>query len=80
MKRRIYVNEIGYRIGEDHQNAKLSDAQVEALIIDRGPEDAPTMSYAKLAKRYGISKSGARDIIKGNRRCQFKLNWKEVDK
>lgn len=66
----IATNEKGYRIGQDHPNAKLTDIEVAALIRDRGPEDAPTMSLSQLAKRYGLSKSGVKGIIDGNRRGQ----------
>lgn len=69
-KQYIATNEKGYRIGQDHPNAKLTDIEVAALIRDRGPEDAPTMSLSQLAKRYGLSKSGVKGIIDGNRRGQ----------
>ncbi|WP_211091311.1 hypothetical protein [Pseudothauera rhizosphaerae] len=46
----------------------LTDAEVDQLIKDRGPEEAPKMSYAKLAERYGVSKSCVRDILSGRRR------------
>jgi hypothetical protein len=69
-RRYVATNERGYRIGQDHHKAVLTDIEVEALVRDRGPDDAPLMSYSQLAVRYGISKSGARDIIKGNRRGQ----------
>ncbi|MDR0439468.1 MAG: hypothetical protein LBI59_00570 [Candidatus Accumulibacter sp.] len=68
MKRLVSVNEKGLRVGQDHPQAKLSDLEVEALIRDRGPEDAPLLSYGKLARKYGISKSGVRDILTGRRR------------
>lgn len=80
MKRRVYFNEIGYRVGESHHNAKLTDIEVDALIRDRGPEDAPTMSLSQLAKRYGLSKSGVKGILDGNRRGQLKTFWKDVEK
>lgn len=70
VKRYIATNEKGYRIGQDHPNSKLTDIEVAALIRDRGPEDAPTMSLSQLAKRYGLSKSGVKGIIDGNRRGQ----------
>jgi len=69
-KQYIATNENGYRIGQDHPNAKLTDIEVAALIRDRGPDDAPTMSLSQLAKRYGLSKSGVKGIIDGNRRGQ----------
>ena len=62
MKTQKYVatNDRGYRVGQDHPNAKLTDVEVAALIRDRGPEEAPTMSLSQLAKRYGLSKSGVK--------------------
>lgn len=66
----IATNEKGYRIGQDHPNAKLTDIEVAALIRDRGPEGAPTMSLAKLADKYGMSKSGVKGIVDANRRSQ----------
>ena len=69
---KIYIatNDRGYRIGQDHPNSKLTNIEVDALIRDRGPEDAPTMSLSQLAKLYGLSKSGVKGIIDGNRRGQ----------
>lgn len=75
----IATNDRGLRVGQDHPNSKLSDVEVEALLRDRGPEDAPLMSYLQLAKKYGISKSGARHIIKGDRRCQSKRFVKKLE-
>jgi hypothetical protein len=71
MKTLIRVNERGLRIGESHPNAKLSDADVERMIADRGPDGAPTMSLAALAARYGLSKSGVKGILDGRRRGQI---------
>jgi hypothetical protein len=67
---KVMVNERGQRIGEGHGRAVLSDGEVELLLHDRGPEDAPTMSYTQLARKYRISKSSVRDIITGRRRGQ----------
>lgn len=70
---RVAVNERGQRIGQGHPQAKLSDAEVEQLLADRGPKHAPAMSYGQLALRYGISKASVRDIVKGRRRGQTGL-------
>ena len=67
---RVMVNERGQRIGEGHRRAVLSDDEVEHLLKDRGPEDAPKMSYTQLARKYRISKSSVRDIVTGRRRGQ----------
>ena len=64
------VNERGQRIGEGHRRAVLTDAEVDQLLEDRGPEDAPKRSYAQLARKWKISKSSVRDICKGRRRGQ----------
>lgn len=66
----VMVNERGQRIGEGHRRAVLTDAEVEQLLEDRGPEDAPKRSYAQLAQKWKISKSSVRDICKGRRRGQ----------
>lgn len=68
----VSVNEQGRRIGQDHPRGKLTDAEVESLIRDRGPEEAPEMSYSELATKWGISKSGVRDLLTGRRRGQAK--------
>jgi hypothetical protein len=52
----------GYRIGESHQNAKLSDAQVEAI---RGEYKPYVIGYETLARKYGCGISTVRDIVQG---------------
>ena len=80
-KQYIATNEKGYRIGQDHPNAKLTDIEVLALIRDRGPEDAPIMSLSQLAAKYGLSKSGVKGILDGRRRGQpQRLVKKDVTK
>lgn len=64
------VNERGQRIGEGHRRAVLTDAEVDQLLEDRGPEDAPKRSYSQLARKWKISKSSVRDICTGRRRGQ----------
>lgn len=64
------VNERGQRIGEGHRRAVLTDAEVDQLLEDRGPEDAPKRSYSQLAMKWKISKSSVRDICTGRRRGQ----------
>lgn len=31
-RRKVGVNELGLRVGQDHQNAKLTDAEIELLL------------------------------------------------
>lgn len=59
---------MAYRVGEAHPGAVLTDAEVDRMLEDRGPDHAPKMSYRQLAAKYGVSKSCVRDIITGSRR------------
>lgn len=68
----VAIGDNGYRIGQSHPKAVLSDVEVEALVCDRGPDDSPLMSYTQLATKYGISKSSVRDIVTGRRRGRAK--------
>jgi hypothetical protein len=70
----VHTNERGLRIGESHPRAKLTDKEVEQLIADRGPEDAPLMSLSALAARYGMSKSGVKGILDGKARGQIGMH------
>ena len=58
----------GYRVGESHPGSVLTDAEVDQMIEDRGPDESPRMSYSELAEKYHVSKSCVRDIITGSRR------------
>ncbi len=51
-------NHRGYRVGEGHQRAKLSDAQVRAMrkLHEQG------LGYRKLSREFGCGESTARDI------------------
>lgn len=78
MKRMVRVNENGKRIGQYHPNAKLTDEQIEQLIIDRGPVDAPSMTLSELGRKWGLSKSGVKGILDGRNRGQLGW-WVEMD-
>lgn len=71
MVRLVWFNEIGRRIGEGHQRAKLSDADVDQILAlhDAG------LGYARIAKKFdhlpgGIAKSTVADICSGRIRGQ----------
>lgn len=66
MKTWVRVNEDGRRIGESHPQAVLSDVEVDALLAER--DAGATLS--KLARRWGLSKSGVKGIVDGRRRGQ----------
>ena len=74
MKRIVWVNDRGLRVGEDHQNARLTNAEVDLLLALR--DDG--WSYRQLALKFEISKSGVRKICKGQTRCQASALSKTV--
>lgn len=74
VRRVVAVNERGIRLGEDHQRAKLTNAEVD--LIRELHEDG--MSYAMLAAKFGVSKSSIADICRYRRRAQIPTAWREV--
>ena len=74
MRKQIGINERGLRVGEDHQNAKLTDAEVE-LIRELHGEG---MSYKTLAMKFDVSKSLIRYIVQFKRRGQVATTWRTV--
>jgi hypothetical protein len=65
-RRVVKVNEAGLRIGEDHHHAKLSDREVELLLLLH----VDGWGYRRLAVKFDISRSQARHICKGEQRAQ----------
>lgn len=61
----IRRNHLGYRVGEHHHRAKLSDAQVADMrrLNDQG------WGYRRLSRRFGCGESTARDI------CTYRTRW-----
>ncbi len=70
----VAVNDAGQRIGEYHPQAKMSDREVELFLSLRDEG----WSYQQLADKFEISKSQARNICKGYKRCQVPASWKMV--
>jgi len=72
MKRKhVAVNAAGYRIGEGHHRAKLSDEDVLTILELRDEG----LSYAAIAAKWDdgvtLSKSTVRDICQGRIRAQL---------
>jgi transposase len=74
MRDYVAVNERGLRIGEDHQNAVLTDAEVELVRMLH----SEGMSYRDIAAKFEIGKSTVADICKYRRRGQTISAWKRV--
>lgn len=71
--RLLAVNEAGIRVGEDHQRAKLTNAEVDKLL-DLHEEHG--MGYGRLAELFGVSKSTTRDICRYLRRAQHAVDFR----
>jgi len=61
-------NHTGHRIGQDHQNARVSDAKVRQIRKEYDEEESRAGNgggggYATLARRHGIGVSTVRDIV-----------------
>jgi DNA invertase Pin-like site-specific DNA recombinase len=63
-KRVVGVNERGLRVGEDHQNARLTDYEVELL---RTMHEHEGVGYRRLAKMFELSK---RTVV---RICKYQI-------
>ena len=74
MQKTVAVNDAGLRIGEDHPNAKLTDAEVERIrsLHESG------MNYETLAEKFEVSKWAIGRICRYERRAQIPANFKNV--
>jgi DNA invertase Pin-like site-specific DNA recombinase len=74
MQKTVAVNDAGLRIGEDHPNSKLTDAEVELIrsLHESG------MSYATLAEKFEVSRWTIGRICRYERRGQIPARFKAV--
>lgn len=70
----VAVNERGIRIGEDHQNARYTNREIQH-VLDMRDEGK---SYGFIATVMDMPKSTVASICQGNRRCQFAVAYKTV--
>lgn len=75
MKRIVRVNESGYRVGEDHQSARITDHEVELI---RSLHESGGMSYAEIAGKFDIGKSTVADICRYRRRGQVAVSFRTI--
>lgn len=71
---RIAVNERGIRIGEDHQNARYTNREIQH-VLDMRDEGK---SYGFIATVMDMPKSTVASICQGGRRCQFAVSYKTI--
>jgi hypothetical protein len=77
--KKIYVpvDEKGYRIGENHPMAKLSDKTIDAI---RDAHENLGIGYRRLAVFFGLPRSTVRNICLYRRRASTIAGWKDVEK
>ena len=74
MKKVVAINDRGLRLGEDHQNATLTNCEVE-MIRELHREG---LSYKTLATKFDVSKSTIAMICRYERRGDTATTWKTV--
>lgn len=74
MHKTVAVNERGLRIGEDHPNARATDAEVELIrqLHDEG------MTYETLAEKFELTKWAVGRICRFERRAQVAAGFVRV--
>jgi hypothetical protein len=72
-KLRVGVNDAGRRVGESHQNAKLSDDDVR-LILELHSYHG--LGYGALAKKFEASKATIQKICNGSRRAKAPVRYR----
>ncbi len=82
-RRRVAYGENGYRIGEGHHNATLTDRDVELLLELRAELNAngrPRYTYGWLAEKFEVSRDAVKSICLGRRRGQSiaRVKFEEV--
>lgn len=75
-KRAVAVNEKGYRIGESHHNAKLSDADVEMV---RQLREEHRLQYAEIAEKFEVSRELVKKICQYRNRCETVARWRFIE-
>lgn len=72
-KLRVGVNDAGRRVGESHQNAKLSDDDIR-LILELHSYHG--VGYKTLAKKFDASVSCIQKICNGSRRANAPVRYR----
>ena len=71
----IPLNDRGYRIGQDHHRASLTDADVELIRL---LHERDGLSYLALAYKFEVPKSTVAAICQYKRRAQTPVRWKRI--
>lgn len=73
---KVGINSAGYRVGESHHRAKLSDADIDLILYLREAGLSFREIAAKFDDQYTVSKSTVRDVCNGRIRAQAPVAWK----
>lgn len=73
--RLVGINEKGLRVGEDHQRATLTDADIERMRELRLVEQ---WTYSRIAEKFEISRRHVRDIVNFKKRVTTPVGWRTV--
>lgn len=75
-KRAVAFNDRGYRIGESHHNAKLTDHEVDVV---RQLREEHGLTYSSLAEKFEVSVDLIRQICRYKLRCDTPARWRFVE-
>lgn len=78
VKPHLYValDERGFRIGETHHNATVTDAQVERI---RDLYEYENWNVAQISEHLGISKNTIIKIVRYERRISTPHRWRRIN-
>lgn len=74
----VGCNERGYRVGEGHHRAKLTDSEVDLILELRDAGLSLAAIAAKWDEGLTISKSTVRDVCAGRIRAQIPSRYRAV--
>jgi hypothetical protein len=74
----VAVNEKGYRIGESHHNAKLTDEEIDMIFYLHEQGLGTRTIAAKFDDGKTISRTTVRNVLRGRKRAQQPDRYKRV--
>jgi len=74
MNQMIAINDLGYRIGQDHHKAKYTNHEVEQVFILKQKGHG----YKNISKIMDMPVRTVRSILNGSRRNQIVFNFKRI--
>jgi hypothetical protein len=74
----VAVNERGYRIGESHHNAKLTQEEIDMIFYLHEQGLGTRTIAAKFDDGKTVSRTTVRNVLKGRKRAQIPYAYKRV--